>query len=236
MAVNEKLLTDRVETILATPFDERVGRVIPATDDVTLKDGAVKIDATFLYADLANSGKLSSLCPWATTARVIRAFLEVSTRLIREYGGEIRSFDGDRVMGVFIGGSKNSNATKCAREIHWSVRKILHVKASEKFKSIRDNGIQIRHCVGIDTGEVRAVRSGVREHNDLIWIGKAASFSAKLSDIRDDPYLTYISSRVYNNMSDEAKHDGKKNYWTKATFEFAGKQEQVYKSNYWKRP
>lgn len=236
MTANESFLSSRVEIILGTPFNERQGRVIPRTDDVALRDGAVKIDATFLYADLAGSAQLSSACPWSTTAKVIRAFLEISTRLIREHGGEIRSFDGDRVMGVFIGDRKNSVAADCARKIHWAVRNILHVKAAARFASIKDNGVEIRHCVGIDTGEVRAVRSGVREHNDLIWIGKAASFSAKLSDIRDEPYLTYISSRVYNKLSPDAKHNGKENYWTKASFEFAGKHEQVYKSNYMKTP
>lgn len=236
MAVDEAFLKDCVDTILGEAFNERDGRVVPSTEDVALKDGAVKIDATFLYADLAGSAKLSDVCPWETTAKIIRAFLDVSTRLIRAYGGEIRSFDGDRVMGVFIGDTKNTNASKCAREIHWSVRKIIHEKAKAKFASISNNGIEIRHCVGIDTGQVRAVRSGIRNHNDLIWIGKAASFAAKLSDVRDTPYCTYISSRVYNMLAADAKKDDAENLWKEAKFIFAGKEETAYKSNHWKKP
>jgi adenylate cyclase len=236
MALGEEFLASRVESILGTTFNERDGRVVPSTADVALKDGAVKLNATFLYADLAGSARLSELCPWHTTAKVIRAFLEISTRLIRAHGGEVRSFDGDRVMGVFIGGTKNTNASLCGREIHWSVRKILAPKAKEKYKSIQNNNIEIQHCVGIDTGDVRAVRSGVRDHNDLIWIGKAASFSAKLSDIRDHPYNTYISSRTYSSLLDTAKYADGKDLWTSATFAFAGKTETVYKSNYWKKP
>ncbi|GGE05265.1 Adenylate cyclase, class 3 [Gemmobacter megaterium] len=236
MAVDEAFLKDRVDAILGTAFDERNGKVVPTTDDVALKDGAVKIDATFLYADLAGSAKLSEVCPWETTAKVIRAFLDISTRLIIAYGGQIRSFDGDRVMGVFMGDTKNSNASKCGREIHWTVRKILHEKAKAKFASIKNNDIEIRHCVGIDTGEVRAVRSGIRNNNDLIWIGKAASFSAKLSDIREVGYHTFISERVFKKLSVDAKKDGDTELWTKDTFTFAGKQETVYKSNHWKKP
>lgn len=236
MALGEAFLSERVDTILGTAFSERDGRVVPSTDDVALKDGAVKISATFLYADLAGSAKLSDVCPWDTTAKVIRAFLDISTRLIRAHGGEIRSFDGDRVMGVFMGESKNTSASKCGREIHWVVRKILHEKAKQKFLSIRNNNIEIRHCVGIDTGEVRAVRSGVRNHNDLIWIGKAASFSAKLSDVRETGFHTFISSRVYNMLADDAKKDGNTNLWAQAKFTFAGKEETVYKSNHWKKP
>ncbi len=237
MAVNEDQLRDRVETIFGTELDQRDGRVVPATADVALKDGAVKIDAAFLYADLAGSAILSRACPWTTTAKIIRGFLECATRLIRKHGGEIRSFDGDRVMGVFIGDAKNSSASICGREIHWAVRKIIHPAAHKQFKSIRDNGIEIRHGVGVDVGEVRAVRSGIRDNNDLIWIGKAASFSAKLSDVRDPGYHTYISSRTYARLSEAAKmaKDGQ-NMWTSTTFSFGGTNKTVYKSNHWKAP
>ncbi|WP_081674028.1 adenylate/guanylate cyclase domain-containing protein [Novosphingobium lindaniclasticum] len=237
MPVNSDFLTDRVDTILGTSFNVRDGRVVPSTDDVALKDGAVKIDAAFLYADLAGSALLSKACPWTTTAKIIRAYLDCSARLIVKHGGAIRSFDGDRVMGIFIGDDKNSAASICGREIHWTVRKIIHPAARKQFASIRDNAIEIRHGVGVDVGEVRAVRSGVRNSNDLIWIGKAASFSAKLSDIRDPGYHTYISSRTYSRLNDSAKFDGNgKNIWIKSEFDFADATESVYKSNHWKKP
>lgn len=237
MATDEAFLNDRVNTLFDTNFSMREGRVVPSTDDVVLKDGAVKIEAAFLYADLASSARLSKLCPWSTTAKIIRGFLDCSTRLIVKHGGAVRSFDGDRVMGVFIGDSKNSDASICGREIHWAVRKIIDPAARKRFKSISDNGIEIRNGVGIDVGDARAVRSGIRNSNDLIWIGKAASFSAKLSDVRDPGYHTYISSRTYNKLSKSAKYDADgKNMWTCLDFTFAGENEKVYKSNNWKRP
>lgn len=237
MATDEAFLKDRVETLFDTTFDQRDGRIVPSTSDVVLKDGAVKVEAAFLYTDLAGSAKLSNVCPWTTTAKVIRAFLDCATRLIIKHGGQVRSFDGDRVMGVFLGDTKNNSASICGREIHWAVRKIIHPAAAKKFKSIADSGIEIRNCSGVDVGEVRAVRSGIRESNDLIWIGKAASFAAKLSDLRHDGYHTYISSRTYNKLSNSAKlaSDGK-NMWVSTSFMFAGDNETVYKSNHWKMP
>jgi class 3 adenylate cyclase len=234
---SENSLKDRVETLFRTDFDQRDGLVVPTTDDVALKNGAVKIEAAFLYADLAGSAKLSKTCPWSTTAKIIRAFLDCSTRLIIKHGGHVRSFDGDRVMGVFIGDSKNSNASICGREIHWSVRKIIQPAAAKQFKSISGNGIEIRNCSGIDVGEVRAVRSGIRNSNDLIWIGKAASFSAKLSDVRDGGYCTYISSRTYKKLSKGAKFDTQgKNMWEARPFDFSDDTETVYRSSQWKKP
>ena len=99
MATDESFLRNRVKTLFDTKFQQRDGRVVPTTSDITLKDGAVKIEASFLYTDLAGSAKLSKACPWTTTAKVIRAFLDAATRLIRKHGGYVRSFDGDRVMG-----------------------------------------------------------------------------------------------------------------------------------------
>jgi adenylate cyclase len=237
MSVNEDFLKGRVETILGTDFVPRDGRVVPSSADVALKDGAVRIDAAFLYADLAGSAALSQACPWTTTAKIITAFLDCATRLIRKHGGEVRSFDGDRVMGIFLGDMKNSSASVCGREIHWAVRNIIDPAAKRRFKSIRDAGLEIRHGVGVDVGEVRAVRSGIRDSNDLIWIGKAASFSAKLSDIRDPGFHTYISSRTYSRLTDTAKRDASgTSMWTEASFSFAGHSEKVYKSNHWKKP
>ena len=233
-------LTKEVTTIFDTAWDVRDGTVIPDTDSVTLKNGAVKIDATFLYADLAGSSKLAQVCPWDTTAKIIRAYLNCATRLIKNYGGEIRSFDGDRVMGVFIGDSKNTDAVRCAMALNWVVSEVINPKAKEKYTSVRDNNIEIRHCVGIDTGESRAVRAGIRNDNDLIWIGRPPSFAAKLSDIRNYPYILFVSKKVYNNMNEKNKlatKDGKTvNMWYTDTANFAGNTEDIYKTSWHWRP
>jgi len=80
------------------------------------------------------------------------------------------------------------------------------------------------------------VRSGIRNNNDLIWIGSAASFSAKLSDVREAGYNTFISKRIHNALADDAKYKDGENMWISSTFEFAGKTETVYKTNHWKTP
>lgn len=229
-------LTQSIETILDTSWDVRNGTVIPESEDVSLKNGAVKIEATFLYADLAGSSLLASICPWGTTAKIIRAYLDTCVRSIKVFGGEIRSFDGDRVMGVFKGETQNTNATYCAREIDWMVEKVLNPKAKAKFDSIKNNNIHIKHCIGIDVGETVAVRAGIRNNNDLIWIGRAPSLAAKLSDIREYPYNVYITKAVYNKIAQDAKIVNGNNIWESRSFTFAGKAEEVYRTEYMKTP
>lgn len=225
-------LTIEIENILSTKWDIRNGTVVPDTESIALKDGAVKITATFLYADLAGSSILAEKCPWDTTAKIIRAYLDTCTRLIRAHGGEIRSFDGDRVMGIFKTGTPNTDAVKCARQIDWMVTNVINKKAQAKFNSIKNNNITIRHCIGIDSGEVYAVRAGIRNNNDLIWIGKAPSFAAKLSDIRTAPKEVYISKSSYTAIDGSKQLNGdNKCIWEAVTFKFAGEDYTVYRTS-----
>jgi len=228
-------LSDAVDGVFDTALTERDGTVVPTTASVS-NSQAVKLDAAFLYADLAGSATLSEVCPWETTAKIMRAYLDVTTRLIRAWKGEIRSFDGDRVMGVFVGPSKNTNAAYCAREIFYTVDRILAPKATARFKSIRNNEIKLRNGIGIDCGIARGVRAGIRNNNDLIWIGRAPSLAAKLSDIRDYPRSVYISDAVYSKLSPESKTVGVENIWMEKSFNFAGEARKVYGTRTLKTP
>lgn len=225
-------LTDEIENVLDMAWSERNGTVIPYADKVALSGGAVKIKATFLYADLAGSSVLAEKCPWGTTAKIIRAYLDTCSRLIRAYRGEIMSFDGDRVMGVFKTDFSEIHAVRCAREIDWMVSNVLNPKAKAKYSSIRNNGIEIKHCIGVDCGEVVAVRAGIRNSNDLIWIGRAPSFAAKLSDIREYPYEVYVSKACYDSIDTKNKIDNLgKSIWESRTYKFAGNSQTVYRTN-----
>lgn len=224
-------LNEIADRVFETEWNVRDGNVVPEADTVALADGAVQLEAAFLYADLANSSALARHCPWKTTAKIIRAYLECATRLIRAYGGEIRSFDGDRVMGVFIGDMKATYSTRCAREIDWTVEKVLGPKAKENFKSVRENGIEIRHGVGVDVGTATAVRAGIRDNNDLIWIGRPPSFAAKLSDIRDYPYSVHITKACFYKLAEaETKLPNGEAIWEQRSYPFAGEQKTVYRT------
>lgn len=229
-------LTGSVNGILGSKFEVRDGQKIPESDDLPLRNQAVKVEAAFLYADLAGSAALAAACPWDTTAKIIRAYLDCAIRLIKAYGGEVRSFDGDRVMGVFIGGEKNTNATMCAREIFWCTEHLIGPRATALFQSVKNSGIKIKQACGVDYGWCHAVRAGIRNNNDLIWVGRAPSFAAKLSDIREYPYCTFISDASYKVLMSKAKISGAEDMWEKRSYTFAGKAETIYRSKFTRTP
>jgi adenylate cyclase len=234
MSLKDNIL-DSTNRIIHQAWDIRDGRTVPDTD-VALEGGAVRLDATVLYADLAQSSRLVTDFNQKTAGKVIRLFLHCMCKLITAYDGTITSFDGDRVMGVFLGDSKNSNAATCALKMNYVVSQVIEPKVKEYFTSLNEAGFGISHCVGVDTSPILAVRAGQRGSNDLVWIGKAPNLAAKLSEIRQDSYHSFISEDVFTKLNESAKFGGpeKKPMWEERTFQFIGEKIPVYGSSwYW---
>ncbi len=171
MALKGDLAAD-IDGILNQTWNLRDGQVVPETDDVTLAGGGVKLDATIAYADLADSTELAMDSDARVAAKVFRAFLAVSTRILRNEGGSIRSFDGDRVMGIFVGDYKNTSAVKAALKINWAFLNLLKPMLLAKYPSLENGTYKLLHCTGVDTSSVLAVRAGIRGNNDLVWVRK----------------------------------------------------------------
>jgi len=236
MGLLDQLSQDVQDTISQT-WNTRQGQKVPSSDDVTLSGGAVELDATLLYADMADSSKMAKELDRRVVAKILKSFLATTARLINSHGGSIVSFDGDRILGVFVGDSKNSTAAKCALKIKYVVEQVIRQKFEAQYESVKNASFHIGHGVGIDTGTVLTVRAGARGDNDLIWIGRAPNLAAKLSDIRESPYSTAITAGVYNKLNDESKFGGadNKNMWESRSWTFLDEKISVYRSNFrWK--
>jgi adenylate cyclase len=236
MAIFDDLESD-VQGIIDKPWSTRTGQKAPSSTDVALAGGAVELDATFLYADMANSSKMAKELDRRIVAKILKSFLATTARLVRYHDGTIVSFDGDRILGVFMGDSKNTTAAKCALQIKYTVQQIIKPKFEEQYDSVKNASFTISHGVGVDTGTVLAVRAGARGDNDLIWIGRAPNLAAKLSDLREPPYHTFITSTVYNVLNESSKFGGKEKteMWERRTWTFLGDSITVYRSSWhWK--
>lgn len=221
-----------VQNTIDTQWNKRSGNKIPNTEDIALAGGAVEIDATFLYADLASSSKMAKELDRRVTAKILKSFLAAVSKLVKHNDGKIVSFDGDRVMGVFYGTSKNSDAVKCALQIKHVVKNVIQVKFENKYDAVRNASFTINHGVGIDTGTVLAVRGGVRGASDIIWIERAPNLAAKLSDLRVNYYQTFITKRVYDCLHVSSKLCGEDNMWEERVWTFLDESITVYRSRY----
>jgi class 3 adenylate cyclase len=232
MAIKDDLITD-VDSTITTTWNIRDGRVVPGTDGITLNGGAVKLSAAYLYADLANSSLMAKTLDPRVTAKILKAFLSTSTRLIRHKGGTVVSFDGDRVLGIFVGDTKVTNAAECALKINWAVTNLIRPKFENKYSTVANAPFTISHGVGIDSGEVLIVRAGARNANDLISIGRGPNLAAKLSDIRDGKFRTFLTRSSYDVMMDSSKlSSDRRNMWTVGSYDYKGERVEIVKSGW----
>ncbi len=111
-------------------------------------------------------------------AEYYKAFLTCSSKIIRANGGSIVAYDGDRVMAIYVGERASINAVYTALKITSAVTQIIN----PEFESYYGIGHRLlRHTVGIDRGTLLAVKAGVRNDNDMVWVGPAANYAAKLN-------------------------------------------------------
>ena len=193
-------LNSQVVQIFRERWTTRSGRVVPEPDDLALRNDAVVLDGTVLYADLDGSTDLVNRNKPEFAAEVYKAFLGCAARIIRSEGGEITGYDGDRIMAVFIGGSKNTAAARTGLKINYAVLKIINPALKRQYPNA---GYTVKHQVGIDTSQLLVARTGIRGANDLVWVGRAANYAAKLSARSGS--ATQITSDVYNRLKKEAK-------------------------------
>lgn len=210
MTLGDELNT-YVRGVLNEQWERRQGQKVPDTEDLPLRNVAVELDATVLYADLAASTKMTKGYKDWFAADVYKSYLYCAAKIIRARGGSVTAYDGDRVMGVFIGTSKNTDAAKCGLQINYAAQNIVMAKVQAKYR----NTYVLKQRVGVDTSKLFIARTGIRGSNDLVWVGNASNNAAKMAAL-DPRYPTYISAGVYKMLNESSKIGGdpKRNMWT----------------------
>ena len=113
-------LKDKVAEIFKEKWTTRDGQVVPKSSDIQLANDAVKLDAVVLYADMSGSTKLVDNYKAHFAAEIYKSYLHCAAKIIRSEGGEITSYDGDRIMAVFLGDYKNTSAVRSALKINYA--------------------------------------------------------------------------------------------------------------------
>jgi class 3 adenylate cyclase len=205
-------LDKAVKKIFKDAWTERDGEVVPEPQGLKLGNDAVNLDATILYADMSGSTKLVDGHTATFAAEVYKSYLACAARIVKDQGGVITAYDGDRIMAIYIGSYKNTNAVKTAFRINGAVWDVIKPALAAQYP---ETDYDLRHVVGVDTSRILVSRIGVRNDNDLVWVGRAANYAAKLSSLSDD-FAIYITSAVYDKMNEEVKVGGphKENMWS----------------------
>lgn len=223
-------LKSEVEDVFSQTWEVAEAQVVPEPKNLKLSNEARYFNrVTILYADLSGSTRLVDNSSWQIAGEIYKTYLLCAARIIRSLDGEITAYDGDRIMGVFMDGSQTSNAAKCGLQLNWAVKNILNPNFQAQYP--KENYV-IKQVVGIDTSEIRAARIGVRGGNDLVWIGRAANYAAKLTESRND-YPTWITDEAFGRLRDWAKFGGNPKRLMWEEFKWTQmKDRKVYGSNW----
>ncbi|MDF0513457.1 hypothetical protein PX701_07480 [Agromyces sp. H3Y2-19a] len=227
----ESELTDFADKTYRTGWTVRQGRKVPDVDDLTAGNDAVTFEGVVLYADLTESTALVRGYNNWFAADVYKTYLYCAGRIITNCGGSITAYDGDRVMGVFIGETKADDAAFAGLKINYAVHRILNPALVRQFGDSL-NGFVLKQKVGIDISELFVAKTGVRASNDLVWVGNAANNAAKMAALNLG-YSTYISQAVYDALSEPVRYNGepRQHMWSRAmTGAVPG---TMYGSNWW---
>lgn len=189
-------LRDEVRAKFREHWTVRPGRVVPDENSVSLGNDGVKINAAILYADLSDSTKLVDNYRDTFAASIYGTFLRCASKIIKANNGTITAFDGDRVMAVYMGDSKEADACWTALKINQAMIQIIRPIMREYYPT---GTYTPHHTVGIDVSDVLVVKDGVRGDNDMIWVGRAANYAAKLCTL-DHNWQTRITQPVFNKL------------------------------------
>lgn len=233
-------LETKSRSVFSTRWEKRNGYVVPTDNSVGLGNEGVEIDAAVLYADLSGSTTLVNNYSPEFAAEIYKSYLHIAAKIIRSEGGEITAYDGDRIMAVFLGGtgaaslligeSKESVAVRTAMKINWAVLNIINPGIIATYGA---NKYTVKHNVGIDTSKLLVAKTGIRGANDLVWVGRAANYAAKLSAEKN--YPTFITAEVHSKLSQATKFAANgtgEHMWTQLRWSTMN-DIPVYGSTYW---
>lgn len=222
-------LTAEVKATFSKQWDVQKTETVPAPEDLRLNANHAKDleKATVLYADLDGSTNMVDKYDWTFSAEVYKTYLRCAAEVIRSESGVITAYDGDRIMAIFTGNAKNTSAVRCALKINYAVCEIIRPALKNQYPS---KDFTLNHVVGIDTSQLRTARIGVRGDNDLVWIGRAANYAAKLTSLSGK--ATWITKAIYDNMNEEVKYTNGTNMWEARTWTNMNNMD-VFCSTYW---
>ncbi len=188
---------------------------IPDVENVAFGKKAKKMNMCTFCIDLRKSSDLLFYHKKQTSGKIHKAFRAVASRVVKNYGGQIRSFQGDSILAFWPAQYKSQigQAVKTAMVTKW----FLDVQLSPLFEQYE----KLDFGIGIDWGEVFIIRAGISRdanNNDLVFIGKSVNFAVAIADQARGPDHIEVSPSVYQNLEDEVVYDGKgNNMWRKGT-------------------
>lgn len=232
-------LEEMVSDYLEGEYETYKPQGVPKPEDLPLGNEAAKLEATALFIDIRQSSDITNAFRRQTAAKMVKGYFDGSVRIIRANNGEVRSFNGDGMLALFVGDARSTNAVKAAMQVDWFVGNILKPEIAQYFEnnqSASEQNLDFNIGCGLDDGHIFAVRVGIRGTNDVAWVGRCSNTAAKLaSSVSSSFHNVGITRAVYEMLNDSKVYNGSGTHmWSEEEFdEYGGVTRAIRTTNYW---
>jgi adenylate cyclase len=177
--------------------DSGPGRVIPKPQDIALGE-TKRFDLAILHVDIDNYSVLAGQMKFRGAARFLSVYLTEMTYQIKDFGGDLEGYGGDRVTALFGAGQEKAAAVKSCMDCALTMKAVVRYALSPY---LNKNGLPaFKVGIGVDYGPTWIERVGVRNDSRLTLIGPTVSIASKLQDLAG-PDQILIGHDVYSAMS-----------------------------------
>jgi adenylate cyclase len=172
----------RTDPVFTFPFDE--------TQKILSNYSDTKINSIILHIDIVGSTKLSMTLPIERLSKIIQAFTQEMTKIIRLYGGYVLKYVGDAIIGFFNVNTDNLylpciNAIKCAK----TMIKVINQGFNPVLNQYDYPEMGVR--IGLDYGENVVVKYSPFSENSNIHYGDLFQQSSNERNAESKQQLIY---------------------------------------------
>lgn len=225
-------ITNKVRDYLDGDYVITDTEKIPSADEVAFGKIAKRMKLTAFCIDIRKSTDLLTVHEKQTCGKIHKSFLYVVSQIVQDYGGEIRSFNGDGLLAFWPSNkAQNSQAVRAALVIKYLI--------DEKLSPLFETYSKIDFGIGIDSSDVYIVRAGIprnANNNDLVFIGNCVNFATKIADQAHSPNHVEISESIYSNIEENCiystNNNQRVNIWVDNQVQWKGSYYKTKNTHY----
>lgn len=183
---------------------ERVeGQVIPEPSSLALGE-AREFELAIAHIDIDNFKGLSSSMKMKGLARFLSIYLTEMTYIVKEFGGDVESYSGDRVTALFGAGKGKAQAIEDCLNCGLTMLTVIQYVLNPYLARI--SLPSFRCAVGMEFGETWIERVGIKGENQLTLVGYPVNVASQLQELAK-PSQILLAHGFYSGLSEgEKKH------------------------------
>lgn len=194
-AFNQMILSLREKLHMEKYLSRSTVRSIKKNRDLSqLKLGGAKKHVTTFFSDVRGFTAISERMKPEDIVKMLNIYLNLQSKVVRQWGGVVDKFIGDEVMAIFEGPDSEINAVRAAVEIQRYCESLNQARCLF-------GETQLQIGIGLNSGEVVMGNMGSTDQMDYTIIGDTVNIASRLCTIAQPTHII-ISDAVAKQLGE----------------------------------